>query len=77
MSDTVAIPQGINLRAIAEAIIPGQINFDPLGLVSGYKAYQIFTALDAKSDAQLSALGLKRVDLPRVAIGAVNEVRQG
>lgn len=76
MSDTVAIPNGLNLRAIAEAIVPGRINFDPLGFVSGYKAYQIYTALDAKSDAELAALGLKRVDLPRVAVSAVHEVRQ-
>ena len=77
MSDAVAIQQGLNLRSIAEAITPGQINFDPFGFVSGYKAYQIYTALDAKSDTELSALGLQRTDLPRVAMSAVNEVRQG
>jgi len=75
MSYAATAPQGIDLRAIAASVAPGRINIDPLGFVSGYKAYQIYTALAAKSDAELVSMGIKRIDLPRVAMRAVQEVK--
>jgi hypothetical protein len=71
MGIAATAPGGIDLRSIADAIAPGKVRFDPLGLVTGYKAYQIHTALAAKSDAELACMGLQRKDLPGVAMSAV------
>ncbi|MBD3677917.1 MAG: hypothetical protein HUJ27_05870 [Rhodobacteraceae bacterium] len=57
-----------NLQDLIAAIAPKRGTFDLLGLVSGYRAYAIFTELNAKSDAELAALGLKRQDVARVAM---------
>jgi hypothetical protein len=76
MSLAATAPRGIDLRAIADAVAPRPVRFDPLGLVSGFKAYQIYTALAAKTDAELSQIGLVRSDLPRVAMTAINEPRE-
>lgn len=59
----------VDLQSLVESIAPRKIRFDPLGLVSGYKAYLVYSGLAAKSDAELDALGLTRADLPRVALG--------
>ncbi len=75
MTVATAIPNGINLRGVADALAPGAFRFDPLGLVSGYKAYLIYTGLAAKSDEELTLLGLHRTELPRVAIEAVEKLR--
>ena len=75
MSVATTAQTGFDLRGIAEALAPGSFRFDPLGFVSGYKAYQIYTGLSAKSDAELTALGLKRADLPGVAMAAANRLR--
>lgn len=75
MNISASAPLGVNLRALAATFAPGRINFDPLGLVLGFKAYQIYTALDGKSDGELAALGLSRSDLPQVAMSAAQETR--
>ena len=73
---TATIAQtSIDLRTIAERLAPGRFRFDPLGVVSGYKAYQIYTGLSAKSDQDLARLGVRRTDLPRIAIAAVENLR--
>ncbi|NNF24895.1 MAG: DUF1127 domain-containing protein [Rhodobacteraceae bacterium] len=75
MSVATAAPYSIDFRSIADSLAPGAIRFDPLGIVSGYKAYMIYTGLAAKSDAELADIGLKRTDISRVAMQAVNLVR--
>ncbi len=72
MSAATAAPRGVDYRSIAETFAPGAFSADPFGLVSGYKAYRIFTALSEKSDAQLAALGLSRNDIPRAAMRAAD-----
>ena len=75
MSVTTAIPQGIDFGAIASTFAPGAFRRDPFGLVSGYKAYLIFTGLDSKSDAELGQMGLTRSDLSRTAMQAADVLR--
>lgn len=75
MSTATYAGSGIDLRALASAFAPGPVRFDPLGLVSGYKAYSIYTALTSKSDAELARLGLEREDLPRAAMDAATTLR--
>jgi len=75
MSATTATAT-LDLRALASAFAPGTYNFDPLGLVSGYKAYLIFTGLDASSDAELGRMGLARADLPRAAMEAAKVLQR-
>lgn len=64
-----------DVRSLAERFAPGRIRLDPAGLVSGYKAYQIYTALAAKSDGELAGLGLRRSALPAIAMRAATEAR--
>ncbi|MBT8457630.1 MAG: hypothetical protein HKO95_16725 [Rhodobacteraceae bacterium] len=73
----VTASQGVDIRAIANAFAPGTFRFDPLGMVSGFKAYLIYSALAAKSDTELAAMGLKRETLGRTAMEAVNVLRAG
>lgn len=75
MSTAAAVQSGFDPRRIAEALAPGTFRFDPLGIVSGYKAYLIYTGLAAKSDKELAAMRLDRRDLPRVAMDAANGLR--
>jgi hypothetical protein len=75
MSFAANAPRGIDLRDLATAIAPGEIRFDPLGLVTGYKAYTIYSALAAKSDAELTAMGVTRADLPGLAMAAAQDVK--
>jgi hypothetical protein len=42
--------------------------FDPFGIVSGFKAYWIYSDLAERSDAQLAAMGMERCDLAHIAI---------
>ena len=42
--------------------------FDPFGIVSGFKAYWIYSDLTERSDAELSAMGIERSDLAHIAI---------
>lgn len=77
MTSATVAQSGIDLRRIAEALAPGAFRFDPFGVVSGYKAYLIYTGLAAKSDPELAALGLTRSDLPRVALQAAENLRAG
>jgi len=73
MSFAATLPSGINLGAIVKAIAPAPIRFDPFGIMSGYKAYDIYSSLDAKSDAELAAMGLDRAALPAVAMAGAEE----
>ena len=75
MSVATIAPTGLDLRRVAEMLAPGSFRFDPMGLVSGYKAYLIHTGLSAKSDRELAEIGLTRADLPRVAMRAVDTLR--
>ena len=38
-----------------------------VGLVKGYRAYRVYSDLNAKSDSALAALNIKRSDLPGIA----------
>jgi hypothetical protein len=44
--------------------------FDPFGIVSGFRAYRIYSDLDAKSDAELARIGLDRTTIARAAFDA-------
>ncbi|NIL96743.1 MAG: hypothetical protein GTO62_06280, partial [Planctomycetales bacterium] len=57
---------------IAEALAPRAFRFDPFGLVSGYRAYLIYTGLAAKSNSELAKLGITRRDIPRIAAEAAD-----
>ncbi len=76
MSFTATAPTGIDLRALANDFAPGTIQFDLFGFVSGYKAYLIYTALAAKSDADLANMGFDRTDLPAVAMASARQARE-
>ena len=76
MSIAATASAGFDLARIAEALAPGSFRIDPLGMVSGYKAYLIYTGLAAKNDAELAVLGLDRKDLPLVAMKAANALRR-
>lgn len=75
MALATAAQPAVDLGRIAEALAPGRFRFDPLGIVSGYKAYVIYTELSARSDAELARLGLDRADLARVAMDAARDMR--
>jgi hypothetical protein len=60
----------VDLQSLVETIAPGKIRFNPFGMVSGYKAYLIYTGLAAKSDEELAELGLARSELPQLALRA-------
>lgn len=55
------------LRDIAQRFAPRSLDFDFLGIGTGYRAWLIYTGLNARSDAELQRLGLDRIDLPRIA----------
>ena len=75
MSSINAPVQTNSLRDIVASIAPRKMRFDPLGLVSGYRAYLVHTRLSAQSDSELAALGLTRAAVPRAAMEAVFEKR--
>lgn len=60
---------------VARTFAPGSFTFDPFGLVSGYKAYLIYTGLSARSDSELADMGIERTDVPRVAFEASKTLR--
>lgn len=72
---TLTARRGADVRAIADRFAPGTVRFDPLGIVSGFKAYLIYSALSAKSDLELEAMGLRREDLGKTAVEAANVLR--
>ncbi len=57
-----------SLSEIANAIAPKGGLKDFFGLLSGLRAYRVYTALESRSDPELRAMGLTRADLPRVAM---------
>ena len=64
-----------DLSAFIEAVAPKRFLRDPLGILSGYRAYLVYTRLSAKSDAELGILGVDRASLPRLAMAVVFESR--
>lgn len=44
---------------------------DPMGLRMGWRGFEAFSRLNALSDAELSARGLTRTELPQVALAAM------
>jgi hypothetical protein len=67
--------RGADIGAIARAFAPGTFHFDPLGIVSGFKAYLIYSGLSAKSDAELAELGLTRAEIGRASMDAARMLR--
>ena len=61
------------LLAFIDAVAPKRFLRDPFGLLSGYRAYLVYTSLSAKSDRELTALGISRTDLPRIAVETIFE----
>lgn len=41
------------------------------GLAMGWRGYEAFSRLDALTDGELAARGLRRADLPRLALAAM------
>lgn len=56
------------LDDILDVIRSVRFSRDPFGLVSGFRSYQLYTSLNAKSDFELAELNLSRSDLARVAV---------
>ncbi|APX89487.1 hypothetical protein BV394_06955 [Brevirhabdus pacifica] len=56
-------------------IAPRKFRRDPLGLVSGYRAYLVYSHLSSLSDWELAELGLRRADLPRIAGDVIFQAR--
>lgn len=48
---------------------------DPLGLRMGWRGFETFGRLNALSEAELSARGLTRGELPRLALAAMRSGR--
>lgn len=65
-----------DLTALIDAVAPQRFPRDPLGILSGYRAYLVHASLSVKSDAELAALGVRRKDLPRLAMEVVFEGRR-
>ena len=49
-------------------------SFDPLGVVSGIRAYRAYIDLSDRSDAQLAEMGIDRADIPSLAFEASRNV---
>lgn len=65
------------LSDMIRSIVPGGIKRDPLGFVSGYRAYAIYTRLASLSDTTLAGMSIDRRDLPRVAMDAARASLSG
>lgn len=59
------------LQDLLRKIAPASIKFDPLGLVSGYKAYRVWQHLSDMDDQQLAAHGISRSEIPRLAAQSI------
>lgn len=75
MSVTASYPTSA-LADLIGRIAPLKALRDPLGLLSGYRAYLIYTHLSARSDEELVALGLNRSELPGLAMQAAQDGRR-
>lgn len=71
---TINVPS-VDISRLADAIAPKRSRSDFFGLVPGYRAYLIYTHLEAKSDPELARLGLNRRDLPRIALEAAFDLK--
>lgn len=60
-----------DLRGLLKSFAPGKAASGYLGLALGMRAYRVYVALDAKSDAELAEMGISRCDVPRVAFDAI------
>ncbi len=45
--------------------------FDPLGIVTGFRIYRVYTYLSQRSDVELHEMGIARDDIPQVAMKMV------
>ncbi len=73
MTTATAFAPSPRLAGVLASIAPARIRFDPLGLASGFRAYSIYTYLNARSDAELAMLGIGRADVARVAVEAASD----
>lgn len=67
---TAHVGATLDIGRLADVIAPKTFRRDPFGLFSGYRAYLVYTRLDAMTDHELAAVGLDRHDLPQVAFDA-------
>ncbi|MFT7106144.1 MAG: hypothetical protein ACJAVT_000661 [Yoonia sp.] len=51
----------------------GRVRANLQGMMSGFEAYKVYTALDAMSDSQLKAKGMDRAELPAIAMKTFTE----
>ena len=67
MDATLNQPVVPELRQIAHSALKGTFSGDFLGLMTGFRAYRIYTLLNELSDRELKSLNLSRQDIPRAA----------
>ncbi|MBL1435032.1 MAG: hypothetical protein COB08_002380 [Rhodobacteraceae bacterium] len=67
MTAVLTTPADANTLDLFERFNIRRINWDFLGLVSGYKAYQIYTALAQKSDKELAEINISRDEIASIA----------
>lgn len=68
---TFALAAVPNLSELVTRVAPRRSLADPFGIVSGYRAYVVYTQLSALGDVELAEMGLTRADLPRAAMEAI------
>lgn len=66
-----------DFAGIARRLVPARRSRDRFGIFAGYRAYLVYQALEAKSDAELAALGLRRDDIARAAFAAISSADDG
>jgi hypothetical protein len=73
---TTFTPQPSDLCERVAEFFCTPIRFDPLGIVSGFRAYRIYSYLAGKSDAELARMGMEREKIVRVAMDTALGARQ-
>ncbi|WP_299757681.1 hypothetical protein [uncultured Boseongicola sp.] len=73
MNYITASRKSFDLPSLAGVLGLDHLRASVRGMVSGYKAYQVYTRLDGMSDNQLKASGLERAELPSVAMKTITE----
>lgn len=73
MNYITAPRKGFDLSSLAGVLGLDRLRASARGMVSGYRAYQIYTGLDRMSDNQLRAMGLERAELPGLAMKALTK----
>ena len=67
MTAVITFPADTPTLDLFERFNIRRINWDFLGLVSGYKAYQLYTALAQKSDKELAEMDISRGEIAGIA----------